>query len=577
MIESMNAYLGRTQDRRMARPAGIVYWRDDAPPPAVVAGLAVQHVAIQSVFFVIPAVLASLLTQDPAEAVRFLSLSILAAAAWQVMMILRRGPVGAGYPLPASHAAAMFGAFGLVAQAGHSFGAAGAMLLLTGLAAVVLTFVFHRLRVVLPNEVAGVVVMLIGVALVVLGTQRLGMKGTAVPDLRSVGVMLASLLVMTVVALSRTRAAPFAVLIGALLGVALALPLGLGRSDAAQVLASRPWIALPQPFVPRFDQITPAPLIAFMVALVALKATAVGSLVVLQRNLDAYWSKPDAPPIRRGLLANGLGMAFAGLLGAACPNPGTAAMGLSIATGTLALRIVWAGAALLALVALCPKLVALVVLMPDAVTAAMLLYLAGFIVAQGCQLVTARLLDTRRTLVVAFGFSAGLAAAVAPHPFVTALPALASPISIGALVAFLTNLVTLPLVSQKADLTVALDQPIGHRVSDWLAEVAGSWALKPQTARVADQSLGELVELLQERGSASVRIDARFAEDRIEITLAWTGRPLPALPEIARPEDLMGDDETRHAFSVWLAARQAQVFRPRAVDGGHELWLVFED
>ncbi len=42
--------------------------------------------------------------------------------------------------------------------------------------AVALTFVMRRLRVVLPNEVAGVVVILIGVALVLVATQRLGLQ-----------------------------------------------------------------------------------------------------------------------------------------------------------------------------------------------------------------------------------------------------------------------------------------------------------------------------------------------------------------------------------------------------------------
>jgi xanthine permease XanP len=577
MWEWIQGYMARQMDRQMARPPGIAYWLEDQPPRTVLMGLALQHVAIQSVFFVIPAVLATLLSPDPGDGARFLSLSILAAAIWQLLMGLTRGWVGAGYPLPASHAAALFGAYALVAQAGHGFGAAGALLAVTGLAGVVMTFMMQRLRVALPNEVAGVVVILIGIALVVLAAQRLGLKNDVAPQGASVGVALASLGLMTLVALSRTRAAPFAVLFGAGLGVILALALGLGPEGAAAVIDQQPWLALPQPWLPRFDEITPAPLIAFLVTLVALKAAAVGSLVLLQRNLDAKWSKPDAPPLRRGLLANGIGMTIAGLLGGACPNPGTAAMGLSIATGTLARRIVVAGAVLLLIISLCPKLIVLFVLVPEPVKAAMLFYVAGLIMTQGCQLVTARLLDTRRTLIVAFGLSAGIVQAVAPQHFITAVPALASPISIGALVAFTVNLITLPLVAQRATLPLALTAAIGRQVSDWLAGVAGSWALKAQTARVADQSLGELVELLQERGVAQVDIQARLAEDRVEFTLAWAGPPLPEPPETASVDDLMGDDDARQAFSVWLATRQAQAFRVKPTPEGHEAWLVFED
>lgn len=577
MLDMGKGYLGRQLDRTMVRPPGLAYWLDDAPPRAVTAGLALQHVAIQSVFFVIPAVLAGTLSPDPVDAVRFLSLSLLAAALWQVLMTWTRGPVGSGYPLPSSHAAALFGAYALVAQAGHGFGAAGAMLAITGLVGTVLTFLLHRLRVVLPNEVTGVAVILIGVALLALAAQRLGLQGNHPPDMPTVTVMGVSIVAMMGVALSRTRLAPFAVLLGAALGVATALGLGLGHPEAAQVIDSRPWFAVPQPWLPRFDQITPAPMLAFLIALVALKAASVGSLVALQRALDARWSKPDAPPLRRGLLANGLGMTLAGLMGAACPNPGTAAMGLSIATGTLSRRIVWAGAALLVVVALCPKLVALFVLVPEPVKGVMLLYVAGFIIAQGCQLVTARLLDTRRMLIVALGLSAGIIEAIAPQAFITAMPALASPISIGTLVAFVVNLVTLPLVSQRVRLAVSLTEPIGRRVSDWMAGVAGAWALKPQTARVADQSLGELVELLQERGVTQVDVTARSAEDRIELLLGWTGAALPERRDTAHVDDLLGDDDTRQAFSVWLATRQCESFQVRSSADTHEARLVFED
>jgi xanthine/uracil permease len=159
-------FLGRAADRRITRPEALACWLDEAPVPAATLGLALQHVAIQSITFVIPAVLAASLSPDPLDASRFLSLSILAAALWQMLQVVSRGPVGSGYPLPATHTAALVGAYAITGLAGGSFGAAGRMLILTGIACAMLTFVMHRLRLALPNEVAGVVVILIGVALV---------------------------------------------------------------------------------------------------------------------------------------------------------------------------------------------------------------------------------------------------------------------------------------------------------------------------------------------------------------------------------------------------------------------------
>jgi NCS2 family nucleobase:cation symporter-2 len=574
----LGRFLGRILDRRVTRPQALVYGLDDVPTRSATLGLALQHVAIQSVNFVIPAVLAGSLSPDPTDAGRFLSLSILAAALWQALQLLTRGPIGSGYPIPATHTASLVGAYAITGLAGFSFGAAGAMLILTGIACVMLTFVMHRLRLVLPNEVSGVVIILIGVALVMLATQRMGMQpGGRLPTTSAVFVLFGSLLVMVAIALTRTRIAPFAVLIGMVAGTPLAIALGHGYPDAAPQLAASAWIAVPQPWLPRFDEVSPVPLLAFLVAIVALKASAVGNIVVLQRASDAGWTRPDAPPIRRGLLANGVAIIAAGATGGACPGPATAGVGLSIVTGTLARRIVWAGSAILLAAAMCPKLAMLFVLMPEPIKAATLFYTAGFIMAHGATLVTSRLLDTRRMLIVAFGLSSGIAVAVAPQAFVASVPVLASPLAIGALVAFLMNVCTLPMVSRRTQLEVPLDSDAPTKLGDWMRELAGSWALKPQTEIAAEQALFEFADLFMERGVAALTVGARLAEDRIEITLTWSGAPLPERPKMAIASDLMGDDLARERFSVWLATRQAQGFRQRQVGGGNEVWLAFED
>lgn len=562
----------------MQRPPGLTFWLDEKPPLPMALGLALQHLAVQSVYFVLPAAAAAAVTPDPGEATRFLCLSILAAALWQVLQLLTRGPVGSGYPIPGTHSAALLGAYVMTGRAGGGFPAIAAMLVLTGLVAIALTFIMRRLRVVLPNEVAGVVVMLIGVALIGVAAVQLGLQPGGTPrGPNAVLIIFGSLTVMVAVALSRTRAAPFSVLIGAFSGVVPALLLGEGMPNAGAVLAQRPWLALPQPWLPDFSAISWPVLFAYFLALVAIKATATGSLVVIQRAADNDWTRPDAPPLRRGLLANGLGILAAGLIGGAAPGPATAALGLSIATGTLARRIVWCGVPLLIVLALCPKLTALAVLTPPAVKAAMLLYVAGFIMAQGCQLATARLLDTRRTMIVAFGLSAGVLVAVAPLPFQTAVPAIASPLSFGAVVAFLVNLLTVPLVGGRAERALPLDAGAGRDANDWFANLSAAWGLKARTALLAGHGLDELIQLLFARGVATVSLTAARAEDRIEIGLTWQGAPLPRAAVAPRMDDLLGSPEQHEAFAVWLATRDAQRFSQFMSARGCEARLIFED
>lgn len=294
----LDHFLGRARDRKIVRPPGLAFGMDDHPPLPIAAGLALQHLTIQSIYFVLPALIASMISHDPAEATRFLCLSIFVAAFWQAFQIVTRGPIGSGYPMPATHTAATIGAYGLVGAAGGGFGAAGAMAMILGLLMIVLTFILRRTRAVLPNEVAGVVVMLIGVALMGLGVQRMGLlvSGDTPPDIVSLGVIVVSVMVMAGVALSRTRLSPFAVLVGAVAGIILAEALGRGQPNGEAFLAARPWFAIPDPWLPRFDQVTLGPLLAFILAIVALKATALGSLIVVQRGTDASWTLPDPSP-----------------------------------------------------------------------------------------------------------------------------------------------------------------------------------------------------------------------------------------------------------------------------------------
>jgi NCS2 family nucleobase:cation symporter-2 len=578
LVAQVGSYLGRSSDRQIIRPTGLAYWLDDRPSVPASLGLALQHLAIQAIYVVFPVTVAAAVTQDPAEVTRFLCLSILTSAFLQAVQLLTRGPIGAGYPIPATQSTACLGAYVLTAQAGGDFHAITAMVCLTGLSAIVLTFAMHRLRVLLPNEVAGVVVILIGVSLIGVAAGQLGLQPGETPsDEASVGIVLATIVAIMVVSLSKSRAVPFAVLIGALFGTVLSFLLGEALPNAAAIIAERPWIALPQPFLPDFGQVSSGPMLAYLLALVAIQATAAGSLVAMQRACDAGWTRPDPVPLRRGLLANGIAFVFAGLIGGTAPGSGSAAVALSIASGVLARRVVWVGVGLLVVVALCPKILALAVLTPTPVKAAMLLYVAGFLMGQGCQLIAARLLDTRRMMIVATGLSAGVLVAIAPLPFLAHVPALASPPSFGALVAFLVNLVTLPLVPKRAQLTLPLDMMAGRVAHEWIAERAAEWGLKPATAQAGERALVELTELLVGRGAPVLDLRSWHFEDRVALEMTWDGAPLPEPTTNPSPEDLLGTVEEQERFIVWLATRGAMRFTQRMTERGCEARVLFED
>ena len=579
----------RSGDRPLTRPADIAFALDERPPPTQALGLALQHMAIQSTYFLLPGIVGAAFGLHPVDTIRFLCLSVAALGLAALLQAAKRGPIGSGYGIPAIPSPVYVAAYLLVAETGGDPQVAAMLAAAAGALGLALAPLLRgaRLQALVPTEVAGVVVFLIGVSLLPRALAALAAEG--LPEARrpaAAMVAFAALAAMVALSLARGRPGRFGVLIGAALGGALALGLDLLPEGAAGLLARAPWLALPVPQPPPpaavagFDA---ALLSAFALATLASFASWTGDLVAFQRAADGAWRRPDPAPIRRGLGAQGLGVAAAGLLGAMAPASSSACVGLAIATRTLSRAVAVLGAVLLLLLACSPKLLALFVLMPEPVKAAMLGYVCCFMLAAGCRLTTARMLDSRRVFTVGFGLCAGFAALIAPElPARAGLPrALVAPVTAGAIVAMALNLLTAPLVARRATLTVRTGPGMHQALLDSCEALGGAWGARRETMDLVKYSLLELGELLAERGVAAFEVQARFEGETVRLLVSYPGEPLP--PPVARPQagDLLGPREAREAFAMWMALRGAQAYEQRRRGGpdggGNTLRLEFAD
>jgi NCS2 family nucleobase:cation symporter-2 len=553
----------------------VLYGVHDPVPLPAVLGLAAQHIAVQAIYLVLPVVAATAFHLDPRGAANFVSLAILGFVALQLLQALTRGPVGAGYGIPSIPTPVMMEAYLLAASAGLGPGQAGMLLLVAGIFAIGVTFLIPRPQSLMPAEVAGVVIFLLGVTLVpvLLDLLRVLERNFDQEDAGDILLAFFSFFVMALVALRGGKIGPHGMLIGALVGILIALPLGYGVGNVSATLAANPWFAWPRPVPPSPDGLSAGLLLAFVLATLPAKATILGNLIAFQRAADGSWDGPDGPPLRRGLLAHGVALSVAGATGAMAPGPSSACVGLSIANRTLSLRIVLVGSALLTLLALSPKAVSLFVLVPPPVKAAMLLYVACLMIATGCQLITSRMLDVRRSLVVGLGLVMGFVVLVAPAPFRQYLPALASALTLGTLTAFVLHLATLPLVSREVRFALPLDGRLHVVAEDQASALGGAWGARRETMQCVADFLIEAGELLAERGLEEALVVARGLEGRVTVTLGHPGVRLPK--PAARPQaaDLEGSEEARAAFALWLATRRAA--RIQQSDG--ELRITFRD
>jgi len=568
---------GRSEDRPIQRPPDIAFSLEERPPARQLLALALQQVAIQSIYFLLPAIIGQAFGLSRLDAANFLCLSVMMLGITALLQALPRGPVGSGYALPAIPSPVFVAAYLLVAENGNP-GVAAALTAAAGLAGLVLAAQLRGLHGIMPTEVAGVVVFLIGTSLLPRALVAVSQDDPATgPGLVRL-LAVATLALMILLALSRGRLSRFAVLIGGALGWAAALALGFAPEEQARLLEQAPWLALPRPDPPSLASFDPALLPAFALALLASFASWSGDMVAFQKAADGAWQRPDPAPIRRGLMAQSFGLLAAGLTGAMPPASSSACVGLAIATRTLSRAVAVAGGVLLLLLACSPKLVAVFVLVPDPVQAAMLGYVSCFMMATGCQLMTARMLDARRTFTVGLGLAAGLGVLIAPEFLLRDLPrALASPVTAGTLVAVALNLLTLPLVRRRAAFEIETTGRMQQEVVDCCEALGGAWGARRETMDRVKHCILEIGEILASRGIRRFAVEARLEEERIVVLLTFRGDPLPE--PAARPDldALLGPLEAQEAFAMWLATRGAAVHRQRPTGRGTEMRLEFHD
>lgn len=529
----------RDSDLTVQRPLSLAYALDERPPHAVLAGMAVQHLIILSGYLVLPMLVISATGVKGDAAVDYVRMSLVVTGVSTLLQCLTRGPVGSGYGVPHLPAPIFFGAAIIAAKTGGLDLISG-MTLFAGILMALIAIGLERMQALLPTEVIGSIVLMVGVSLLPSGLQGMlaaapGLPASSRPYV--LAVSLSSFAIMAGVTMSGSRMQRLGLLIGVAAGTILSLALGIVNPERGGVLGSARWIALPLPgSLPRLGfawSLVPV----FAVAALASCAKSVGDLTVFQKAGNADWVRPDLAPLRRGVLASALGTCMAGALGSLGMGTSTACIGLSIATRTMS-RAIAVLVGLLAIVLGCiPVLAALFLLIPEPVQGAMVLFVVCFLMISGFQLITARMLNTRRTFVVGTSLAAGLGVQIVPPVFHGLVPAaLESGIILTALVALLLNYLT-GLGSRGAtELELTAGPGVGRVIFRELERLGGAWGARKDVIWRVAGALNEIAEMLALRpGNPKFRVSLRYDEDAISARAVFAGPPLD-LPA-GRPPD----------------------------------------
>ena len=161
----------------MLRPPGLLYSVDETPPRAVFIVAALQQVAVMSNSLLYPIILGREARLSPDQLLDFVSLSMLALGMATLLLCAKSRFIGCGYLCPAGYTQFYLGPSLSAAQIGGLplvFG----MTAIAGILQVAIAPVLRRVRFLLPPEIAGLVIAVVGLSIAVLGV-RYGLGGAA--------------------------------------------------------------------------------------------------------------------------------------------------------------------------------------------------------------------------------------------------------------------------------------------------------------------------------------------------------------------------------------------------------------
>lgn len=553
-----------------------------SPPPSLVLLSGLQHIVAATSLLAYPLLIARAAGVEASAAAAFVSLTLFASGVGALLQGHRFGPVGSGFlcwPNPTilylapSIAAAQMGGLSLVVG----------MTLVAALVQIALAPLMHRLRPVFPPEIAGIVVLLVGITSGAIGVRMIA--GAAPAATTPVGSILAALVALAVmVALNvwgRGSLRIACVLLGTAAGLLASLHLGLpGEIPSAGALQGS-FFTWPLGLHPGWS-FEAALLVPFVISALAASIKTAGNVVILQNACEPRWVRADLRAVGGGVLADGLGTMLSATIGGMGLNTASTASGLAVATGMHSRRVTLVIAVVCVLFSLSPMLGLLLMQVPSGVLGATLVFSATYMIVQGVQIVTSRMLDARRTLLIGMGLLAGLSVELAPA-MVEALPPairamLGTPLVFGTIVALALNLVFRIGATRTGRFRIEPPPADSARIEERLRELGAAWGARGDVIDRVAFGVAQAAEVLYDTGGADgpIEVSASFDEFSVRVRMSWQGHPLE-LPE-RRPsaDEVIASDEGARRLAGFLVKRVADRVSCDERDGRPTLRLHFD-
>jgi NCS2 family nucleobase:cation symporter-2 len=531
------------------RPKNLIYALDETPPSFQLLALGFQHVAVICPYLVMVALVAAAAKLPHETARNAMAFAMIAVGFLTVLQSLRLGGVGSGYLWPPVVSATYLPS-SMAAGSQFGFPVACGMVVFAGLCEVGMAKLIDKMRKFFPAVVSGVVIVAVGIELGKIGIGAL-LEGATANGARGERMFVTAfcvLVTMTGLAVwAKGLPRLLCALIGILVGYALSALLDTFPKDFLDQLSASPIFAVPDP---RFISLgfEPSLMLPFAIAALASGLRVIGVLTTCQQMNDAAWRRPDMKNIEAGVMADGIGSALGGVLGAPGISASPSLVGIEKTTGATSRVIAWSIAGWLLLLSCFPKFTSLIVSMPRPVMAAALFFNGALMFVAGIEIVASRPITLRASLIVGFSILLALSVMIFPE-FYKSLPVwthqfTGSQITVAVISVVGLNAIFLPGTWLYSHLRLG-DQgsPLtAQKFDDFFSQQAKEWKIPTEDVQRVRSVVDEAIERVSASAHGPVEIHVGSDSFDVRVVLKYAGN-LPNLPE-ARPRGEMVEEQS---------------------------------
>jgi xanthine/uracil permease len=488
--------------------------------------------------------------------------------------------IGSGYLLPACYSGIYF-APAVQAATSHGLGAVAGLTIIAGITQIILSKALRHFREVIPPDVSGICIFVIGLGWGTLGLKLLFGKsvGQIATDLGWVAgvVALASMVAASVWGSKSIRST--AVLIGLTVGCLTAALMYVAFKDKAVILPEQVFV---WPRWPLSEITFEGHYVSgFMLGAVASFLRVAGDVIASHHVSDRNWKRPNKRSLAAGGLSEGLSNIFSGLLGMMPLNTNSGSVGLVAATNVSSRKIAWGVGVLWLVMGVLPFGAYLLLLIPDSVEGACVLFTTGFLMRSGIAMLTQRLIDNKRAIVIGFSLLVGLSFndilttlnVWPPIHAVFSSPLIAS-VSVAILLTALFRIGLKTTVS-----TVWTVDQGAPPLNEWIQAWSGVWAARSSVLFQAEAVLEEFAQAAPYLTHDPVDIQATYDEVSLRLEITWKGDAFMIEPDRERVWSIESDiNHVSINLASALIRRVADHVSERGLpDGTRRLCVTIDD